>query len=414
MPKSSRKYDVVLYGASGFVGAQTVAYFAQHAKGVRWAIAGRNSKKLEEVRARSGKGAQDAEIVVADAADDAALAELAATTRVVLSSAGPFALYGSALVAACVAKRTHYVDITGETPWVRRMIDAHHDQAAADGTRIIPGCGFDSVPSDLGAFLVAQALWQQVQEPCSEVVGAFSIRGGLNGGTFASLLQVLENGEQAQFNDPFLLNPAGTQPANTFAHRDPAGPVHDATLNAWLAPFVMGPINSRVVRRSAALAQQAGARMYAQDFVYHEHMHLGRLARGPAGVLAGAAISIGMAAGQTALQFAPAREIAKKFAPKPGEGPSARAMDGGAFRCTLVGRTASGHSMRGVIADQGDPGNRGTTKMVCEAALALVHDANQLPGGKKLGGVLTPATGLGNVLAARMLAAGMRVEPLAA
>jgi short subunit dehydrogenase-like uncharacterized protein len=412
MAKAQRTYDIILYGASGFVGAQTVAYFAQHAHGVRWALAGRNHKKLEAVRAQAGQGAANADIVVADAADVAALNTLAASTRVVLSTAGPFALYGSELVAACVANRTHYVDITGETPWVRTLIDAHHGQAAAQGTRIIPGCGFDSVPSDLGTFLVAQALWQRTGEPCVEVAAAFSIRGGLNGGTFASLINILETGQQDHLNDPFLLNPPDTRPANAFAHRDPAGPVHDALLNAWLTPFVMGPINSRVVRRSAALLHASGANMVAADFLYHEHMHLGRLARGAAGLLAGAAISVGMAAGQTAMQFAPARELAKKLAPKPGQGPSVRRMDSGAFRCELVGRTASGQTQRGVIADKGDPGNRGTTKMVCEAALALVQDAARLPGGKALGGILTAATGLGNVLAQRLHAAGMRIEPL--
>jgi short subunit dehydrogenase-like uncharacterized protein len=412
MAQSTRPYDVILYGASGFVGAQTVAYFAKHAQGLRWALAGRNRSKLEAVRAQSGKGAAAAGIVLADAADEAALNKLAASARVVLSTAGPFALYGSELVAACVANRTHYVDITGETPWVRTLIDAHHDQAAAQGTRIIPGCGFDSVPSDLGAFLVAQALWQQYGQPCTEVVGSFSIRGGLNGGTFASLINILETGRQDQLNDPFLLNPPGTRPADEFRHRDPAGPVHDAALNAWLVPFVMGPINSRVVRRSAALVQQGKTPFYAPDFYYHEHAHLGRIGRGPAGLLAGAALSVGMAAGQTAMQFGPARRLAQHLAPKPGQGPSTRAMDNGAFRCQLVGRSAGGHTVRGTIADKGDPGNRGTTKMVCEAALALVLDEARLPGGKKLGGLLTPATGLGNVLAQRLRDAGMQIEPL--
>jgi short subunit dehydrogenase-like uncharacterized protein len=136
-----RPYDVALYGATGFVGRQTVAHFAAHADGVRWALAGRSAAKLEQVRQANGPGAAGAGIIVADAADKKALDALASQTFVVLSTAGPFALYGSALVAACVAHRTHYVDITGETPWVRGLIDRHHAQAARDGTRIIPGCG---------------------------------------------------------------------------------------------------------------------------------------------------------------------------------------------------------------------------------------------------------------------------------
>ncbi len=154
MTNAIRRYDVVLYGASGFVGRQTVAYFAQHAGGLRWAVAGRNAAKLEAAR-----GAAKAGLIVADANDDDALAALAAQTKVVASTAGPFALYGSALVAACARHGTHYCDITGETPWVHELIDRHHDEAAARGTRIVPCCGFDSVPSDIGALLVATEVW---------------------------------------------------------------------------------------------------------------------------------------------------------------------------------------------------------------------------------------------------------------
>jgi short subunit dehydrogenase-like uncharacterized protein len=410
MAVQKRSYDVVLYGATGFVGAQTVEYFVRHAKGLRWALAGRNAAKLEAVRARLGAAAEEVGIVVADADDDAALAKLAASTRVVLSTAGPYALYGSKLVAACVAARTHYVDITGETPWVRTLIDAHHEDAAAGGTRIVPGCGFDSVPSDLGAYLVAQALWREHGKPCVEIKASFTLRGGLNGGTFASLINIMESGQQNQFNDLFLLNPPGTAPADTRGSRDCIAPEHDPDFHAWLGPFVMGPINSRVVRRSAALLQSVGDESFADEFCYREFMRLGR---GPAALLGGAAYSIGVAAGQTAMQLAPARALAKRFAPKPGQGPSEFAMNHGAFRCELIGRTAAGHTQRGCIAAQGDPGNRATTKFVCEAALALAVDEKRLPGGKTRGGILTPATALGNVLAQRLHAAGMRVEPLA-
>ena len=164
--------DVVLYGATGFVGRQTVAYFAAHAGGLRWALAGRNYDKLAAVRANAGPGATDAGIVVADASDGQALAALAGDARVVLSTAGPFALHGSLLVAACVAQRTHYVDITGETPWVRELIDRHHEHAMADGTRIIPCCGFDSVPSDLGAWLAVTALRERHAKLLPPAVGA--------------------------------------------------------------------------------------------------------------------------------------------------------------------------------------------------------------------------------------------------
>ena len=399
-----RAYDVVLYGATGFVGRQTVDYFAAHAGGLRWALAGRSAEKLAAVR--SASGAHDAGLLVADAADAAALDKLAAQASVVLSTAGPYALYGSALVAACVARRTHYVDITGETPWVRQMITRHHEQAAADATRIVPGCGFDSIPSDLGTFLLAQALRERHGETCTSVKACFSMRGGLNGGTLASLLNILDTGLDKDLADPFLLNPAGRRPADAAAHADPYAPHHDADFDAWLGPFVMGPINTRVVRRSAALI---GGELYAPGFAYQEYLRFGR---GAVAALAAAGASFAAGAGQGALRFGAVRKLARRLAPGPGEGPSQRSMDGGSFRCELVGRGSGGTELRGRIADRGDPGNRATTKFVCESALALALDGPALPGGAALGGVLTPASALGMVLARRLAAAGMTIEPI--
>lgn len=403
----SRPFAVILYGATGFVGRQTVRYFAEHAAGLRWAVAGRSTAKLEALRAEFRAAAPG--VVVADADDAAALDALAAQARVVLSTAGPFARYGSQLVAACVRHGTHYVDITGETPWVRQMIDRHHDAAAKTGTRIVPGCGFDSVPSDIGAWLVARALHEQQGERCAAVKACFSIRGGLNGGTAASMLNAFDEGVQSQFDDPFLLNPEGTAPADATTHRDPAGALRDVDFGGWLAPFVMGPINTRVVRRSAALLAASG--VYTPDFRYQEYARMGR---GAAGALLATTVSVGMAAGRTALTLAPLRRLAARFVPAPGEGPSERAIDGGSFRCELVGVGERGSVQRGRIAGRGDPGNRATTIFVCESALALALDARQLPGGARLGGVLTPATALGAVLAARLHRAGMTVEPLQA
>ncbi len=401
---TARRFDVALYGASGFVGRQTARYFAEHAHGVQWAVAGRSAAKLESLRAEYIAAAPG--VLVADALDAAALDTLASQSRVVLSTAGPFARYGSELVAACVRHGTHYVDITGETPWVRQMIERHHADAAKHGTRIVPGCGFDSVPSDLGAWLVARALQQQHGERCVSVKACFSMRGGLNGGTAASMFNALDDGAQAQLDDPFLLNPEGTVPADAAAHRDPLGALRDADFDAWLAPFVMGPINTRVVRRSAALLAARGP--YAPDFRYQEYARIGR---GAGGALAATGLAVGMAAGRTALALEPLRRIAQRLAPAPGEGPSERTMDQGSFRCDLIGVGERGSVQRGRIASRGDPGNRATTVFVCEAALALVRDARKLPGGARLGGVLTPSTAFGDVLATRLRAAGMTIEP---
>jgi short subunit dehydrogenase-like uncharacterized protein len=401
-----RDFDLVVYGATGFVGRQTAHYMADHAAGLRWAVAGRSSDQLDALRRVLGPAVPS--VVVADAGDAAALDALAAQARVVLSTAGPFARLGGELVAACARHGTHYVDITGETPWVRQMIDRHHDAAARRGTRIVPGCGFDSVPSDLGAWLVADALWRQHGERCISVKACFSMHGGLNGGTAASALGALDDeAARTQFDDPFLLNPPGTAPADASSHRDPVGALRDNDFGAWLAPFVMGPINSRVVRRSAALLARSGP--YAPDFRYQEYASAGR---GASGALAASAMAIGLAAGRAALGVTPLRRLAARFVPAPGEGPSEQAMDSGSFRCDLIGVGERGTLQRGRIAGHGDPGNRATTIFVCEAALALALDAPNLPGGVHWGGVLTPATALGAVLAERLRRAGVIVEPI--
>ncbi len=404
---SHRPYDVVLYGATGFVGRQTVAHFATHASGVRWALAGRSADKLEQVREAAGPGAAGAGIIVADAADTAALNALARQAAVVLSTAGPFALHGSALVAACVSHRTHYVDITGETPWVRGLIDRHHAQAAREGTRIIPCCGFDSVPSDLGAWLVAEAVQRQHGEPCVSVKACHSMRGGLNGGTLASALNLMDTGQDRLLADPFLLNPPRSVPRDVAAHADPVAPHHDADFNAWLGPFVMGPVNTRVVRRTAALLSARGDAAYGPRFSYQEYQRVGR---GPLAAAAAVGMAVGMGVGQAAMRLKGGRALARLMAVPAGQGPSERTMDRGAFRCELVGKSAGSTVVRGRVAGQGDPGNRATTKFVCESALALALQAGDLPGGTRSGGVLTPASGLGMVLVRRLQAVGITLE----
>jgi len=400
-----RKFDIVLYGASGFVGRQTVAYLAAHARtlalGLRWGLAGRNPDKLAQARKAAGPGASEAAIIVAPADDAQALARLARSASVVLNTAGPFALSGSALVQACVDSGTHYVDITGETPWVRQMIDRHHAQAAQMRTRIIPCCGFDSVPSDLGAWMLMQAMQQRHGVPCVDVKAAFTLRGGVNGGTLASALNLWDSGSAQALADPFLLDPEGAGSHDVRAHADPVLPVFNGDFQAWLGPFVMGPINTRVVRRSAALLG------YGANFHYQEYQRVG------GGLVAGAAalsLSAGMRVSKAALGLSPVRRLAARLMPGPGEGPSRERMDQGWFRCELVGRSATGQRVRARIEDQGDPGNRATTKMVCEAALALLGDTQELPGGAGHGGVLTPASGLGGALVQRLRQAGMTLQ----
>ncbi|XHX78691.1 MAG: saccharopine dehydrogenase family protein [Stenomitos frigidus ULC029] len=402
---SERLYDVVLYGASGFVGKQTVQYFANHTapEGVRWAIAGRNRQKLEAVRAEVGVGV---EVLVADSQDQQAIDAIVSQTRVILNTAGPFALYAHVLVDACVRFKTHYVDITGETPWVKTLIDHYHTQATTDGTRIIPCCGFDSVPSDLGTYLVVRHLQRALGVPCQAVKAYFQAFGGFNGGTLASAINLYDSPGAAQMNHPFFLNPSASHSqAEVDRNRDPQTPSFDSNLNTWVAPFFMGVVNTRIVRRSSAL-YAAWQEPYGSDFTYQEYLKFDE----PLAWLKATGVTAGLAMFTGVLQQPQTRALLQPILPKPGEGPSEQTMNEGWFTCELLGTAVDGRTIRGLIRDQGDPGNRATVKFVCEAALSLALQMDELPGGQTRGGILTPATGLGDVLAERLRRAGMTLE----
>jgi short subunit dehydrogenase-like uncharacterized protein len=400
-----RPYDVVLYGATGFVGQQTVRYFAQHpdAKQIRWAIAGRSRQKLESVRASLGV---DADILVADSQDRDAINAIVSQTRVILSTAGPFARYGNALVDACVRFKTHYVDITGETPWVKDLSDRHHAQAALDGTRIIPCCGFDSIPSDLGTYLVVRHMQQELGVSCQSVKAYFQMMGGFNGGTLASGLNLYDSGQMDRFNNPFLLDPPGEHSAAEIAcNQDPQQPTYDTDMGTWVGPFFMGPVNTRIVRRSRALFEQ-WQQPYGSDFTYQEYLKFNP----PLAWLQAAGANAVTALVGGVMQQASVRNLLQPLLPKPGDGPSEQTMNEGWFRCELLGTTSDGRKVKGFIGDRGDPGNRATVKFLCESALGLALNTEELPGGAQRGGILTPATGLGDILTQRLRQAGMTIE----
>jgi short subunit dehydrogenase-like uncharacterized protein len=265
---SGRDYDVVLYGAGGFTGRQTVAYFTAHAaSGLRWGIAGPRRHTLEAARGAAGARLADTDLMVAPSQDQAAIAKVVGRARVVLSTAGPFALYGTPIVDTCVRLGTHYVDITGETPWMRDIAARYHEPAAANGTRIIPCCGFDSVPSDLGTMLMARHVRESMGVPCQEVRSYFQFSGGLNGGTVASLLNMLKN--------PRRQEGSATPKARDGRIRMIKSPRYDPELGTWIGPFVMAPTNTQVVCRSLLLSEECGE-PYGNDFVYQEAMKYDR------------------------------------------------------------------------------------------------------------------------------------------
>jgi short subunit dehydrogenase-like uncharacterized protein len=408
----TRRFDLVLYGASGFVGRLAAAYLTQvhEERPLSWAIAGRNRKKLDALRAhlnaRFGADGTPPEVLVADSTDAAALDAMARSTRVLISTAGPFALVGNGVVAACVRHGTHYADITGETAWVRGLIDRHQARAAHDATRIVPFCGFDSVPSDIGTLLLVRYVQQTLGVPCDEVTAYFKLAGGLNGGTLASNFQRYDAGQVEAGRHPFLLDPPNRHsPAELALNRDVNRVRYDEAVGSWVAPFVMAPINTRVVRRSAALASAWGE-PYGPRFRYQEVLKVGgRFARAKAHAMNAALTGFDLA-----LKPAPTRAVLRKLLPKPGSGPSEKAMAAGWFTTELIGSTADGRTARAKMSFRGDPGNRATLRMLCESGLALAFDSALLPGAHERGGVLTPATALGAALVPRLRAAGFEIE----
>ena len=338
-------------------------------------------------------------MLVADAQDDSALDSLARQTSVVASTAGPFGLYGTKLVDACVRNRTHFCDITGETPWIRQQIDRHHAQAVADGTRIVPGCGFDSIPSDFGAWLTFRHMRETLHSEPLSVSAYFRVGGGINGGTLASLFHMLETNQLALSRDPFLLDPDPTAhtPAERGRNADPTGVAYDAYLKKWVAPFLMGSINTRVVRRTQALL---GSR-----FDYQEYSGYGSSRTARTVMIAGNVFQSIAASGL-------GRRILKRLLPKPGEGPSEKVMNEGFFECEFIATDQNGGRVRGVFKGQGDAGNRITVKCLCESAFLLADLGDGKTEVKPFagGGVLTPVTGLGDGLVARLAKAGITFE----
>jgi short subunit dehydrogenase-like uncharacterized protein len=399
-------YDVVIYGATGFTGRQAARYLANRApdaRSLRWAIAGRNREKLERLH-RSLPS--DVGLIVADAKDTTAIEALVASTRVVLTTAGPYAAFGEPLMRACAMRGVDYVDITGETAHVRRMIDRYHDTARHSGARIVPFCGFDSIPSDLGVLLLVEH-FRGRGVGTREVKGFFRAIGGLNGGTAASMIEMLRHPDDVRaMEDPLLLNPHELRRTeDALVNRDPRLPLLDPDLGRWVAPFFMAPINTRVVRRSRALASLAQAD-YGSAFSYQEYWDVG----GPAAFVLASGAAVGISMYQMLSRLPGAANVMERFVPAPGEGPTDKAMDEGHFRALFVGFADDGTKAWALISDKGDPGNRVTVKCICESALALALDRDHLPGAPGRAGLLTPATALGLPLVARLRAAGMTLD----
>jgi short subunit dehydrogenase-like uncharacterized protein len=402
-----RELDVVVFGATGFVGRLVAGYLAGHAPGgVRIGLAGRSERRLAEVRAGLGAAGSAWPLLLADSADPVSLAALARKARVVVTTVGPYRARGLALVQACAEAATDYADLTGEVLFIRDSIDSCHDAAAAAGARIVHCCGFDSVPSDLGALLLHHAARADgAGDMLDTTLAVTAMRGGLSGGTVASMMgQTEEMRASAErrrvVQDPYALSPDRAAEPGLGDERDLGWARYDGELRMWTGPWAMAGINTRVVRRSNALQGWA----YGRRFRYREVTGFGG---GPAApVLAGLA-SAGTAAAEAGLAFGPSRALLSRLLPAPGHGPGEKTRRSGYFRIQIHTRTSAGLRYLGTIEAQGDPGYAATSVMLGETALCLALDRDHLPDGA---GVLTPATAMGVALAARLRSAGHTLD----
>jgi short subunit dehydrogenase-like uncharacterized protein len=384
--------DIIVYGATGFTGKLCVKYFQSLDTTVTWAIAGRNLTKLKKV---AEDNQTKVEILIADSDDTTALDHLTSRARVILSTTGPFHRYGTKLVASCVKNSTHYVDITGENFWVKGLIETHHEEAARKGIRIIPSCGFDSIPSDLGTFFAAKSLGK----PIRRIESFHSYQGGASGGTLETMFSMGELDLGDDLTNPFLLNPE-----NSYSNEqkklsgDRVGISKKPEIKAWSGPFIMATANTRVVRRSEALLALR-QESYGSNFTYQEHaFHKSWFSAASSLLLTGLSVLV---------LLSPLKRLVKPFLPKPGEGPSETVQDNGWFDCKFIVESEDGKKSVFNMHGQGDPGYKVTSKLVSECALCLIEDLDELPGGNGYGGVLTSASGLGHSLISRLTKVGI-------
>ena len=378
---AGKNVDIAVFGASGFTGRLVAEYLSRKypaSTGIRWAMVGRSAEKLAAVQKEIG-APDDTPIIVANADDPASLKAVAETSKVILTTVGPYQLYGNDLVAACAEAGTDYVDLCGEPAWMRKMIDAHEATAKKSGARIVFSCGFDSIPFDLGVHFLQQEAEKNFGAPCVEVRTLMrKMKGAFSGGTAASFKATMA----AAMKDPavidLLKNPFALAPGFE-GPKQPSGakPFHDDELNLWLAPFIMAAINTKNVHRTNALSGHA----YGEDFVYSEMMITGPGEEGEA----------------VAKMIASDNSMLGEDAPKPGEGPSKEERESGFYDVLLLGKAAAGQKINVSVKGDRDPGYGSTSKMIAEAALCLINESADAPGG-----ILTPAAAMGDALIGRL------------
>ncbi len=396
--QDNRTFDIIVQGATGFTGTLVAEYLLrQYGTGgdLRWALAGRNEKKLQEVRAGLGSEASDLTLIVADSFDKVALQKLASQTRVVLTTVGPYALFGSDLVEACVNAGTHYCDLAGEVQWIRKMVDTHQERAQQTGAKIVHCCGFDSVPMDIGVWFLQDAAKEKYGAYCTSIsMMVKATKGTASGGTLASMMNLIKESRKDRaiarvLIHPYSLNPEGEREGPD--GRDQQKVVYREDARCWTAPFVMAGVNTKIVRRSHALAGYP----YGKEFRYDESVITGR---GFTGWLKGAIMTLGIGALVFFASFAPTRNFLQRYVlAKPGEGPDRELQKTGFFNLMQIGVLPDGKVIRSRITGDQDPGYGSTSKMLSESAVCLAKDELDVGGG-----VWTPASAMARPLIERL------------
>ena len=397
-----RAYAVVLYGATSFVGQITAHYLAEflsankdkNSDTVNWAIAGRDQEKLNELQSNLSSKVN---IIVANSDDAASLDAMTEQTQVIISTVGPYLKYGEPLIKSCVDNGTDYVDLTGEAIFIKDMMDKYQQAAKQSGARIVNSCGFDSIPSDLGVYFTQKQAEAKFDSACDVIhMRVKAAKGGLSGGTIASMVTIFEEvgqnkSRRKQVANPYLLNDDTDAP--NVRQSNVSKPEYDSEHQRWLAPFVMASINTRIVHRSNQLLGYE----YGRDFKYDEAMWM---KDGIKGKLTSYALSAGLLGFATAMMITPSRELLSKHVlPKSGSGPSKEEQENGYFDIRLFGQTANKHSIATKVTGDKDPGYGSTSRMLSQAALCLAQDISKE---EVVGGFWTPASAMGDKLLTRL------------
>ena len=394
MKDKTRNFQLIIFGATGFTGQIATKYIDYHYPNLKWAIAGRNKDKLEDLANLCKNNKPD--IVIGDSGNKAELSHIASITKVVLSFAGPFNKYSNLLVECCLNEGAHYLDITGENIWVKDLIDRHHEAAEKNGVKIVPSCGYDSIPSDIGSFFSQRSLDKKILSiDCYQSGG-----GGVSGGTIESAFSMMEYKTKNKLGHTFLLNPK-----NSYSNiqreksKDKFSIKKIKYFNTWSAPFVMAPANTRVVRRSAALfdMMQNG---YGEQFVYNEFMELKKYTS--ALIVSTSLVMLGL------IISLPFRRLFRPLFTKPGNGPSEKTQDNGWFKSKFIIKTEDNKTYLSKMYGKGDPGYKSTARFACESAMSIIENEDELD--YKGGGVLTTATALGDCLVKRLSDKGVTFE----